>query len=913
MAGSNVVRRDVVQIGFDIDNSELSSLLDNLDGLQREIRDLSRSNGVEDVTDGLDDADREARDLIDSVEDVTDGLDDAGEAAEDIADGAKEADKAIDKCSDSAGGLTSALKGALGVVAGLATGFLATAEIGQEFTEDMGKLEAGFLSAGHTAETAQASYEGMVGILGETDQSVEAVNHLARLTKSEEELAAWTDIAAGIYGTFGDSLPIEGLTEAANETAKVGQVTGPLADALNWAGISEDKFNKQLEKCNSEAERATLITETLTKTYQEAADIYKETNADLIAARKATSDMNAAIAEMGRIAMPIMTLLKGGFTDLINVMLPGLEKVGDGITGLLNGTEGSAELLESGLESVFDGLLGTITEKLPVVLNIGVQLITSLAKGIVNAIPSLVSAILSALPQVINAIIEITQALITGLTQAAPEILSGLSSTIYVIIDTIAMAAPDLLQAAIDFFVAIAQALPNVLTDIIEGLDAIIADICYGLIEAMPELMAGAETFFTALIDALPIVLEHLIAYIPIFLEAIIEFLTTSIPILLQAAINLFNAILEALPVIITELLAALPELIKMLQVFFEENFPVLIDAAITLFMALVEALPEVLDALISALPDIIAAVVDFLILNLPVVIKGAVDLFMALVKAIPKIIPPLIAAIPQIISAIIQGLSPFGAEIDNVFRGAWNKVKGIFSDAGQFFSGVLNSITGAFSSVGSWFSEKFTEAVDSIKSAFSTVGEFFTGIWETIKGIFTEIGTTIGNGIGDAFATVVNSIIGFAETTINGFIRSINNAIELINEIPGVEISKVSELSIPRLAEGGIVDRPTIAQIGEDGKEAIVPLENNLEWINKVVRGVTSAFTGSKSYEKDVVSSTKSEHNEYNEYKPTFVLNMNGASATDDNKRKVKQWIREAMKEMFDDLDRDNAPILEI
>ncbi|MBQ8763144.1 MAG: hypothetical protein IJZ07_03485 [Clostridia bacterium] len=102
---------------------------------------------------------------------------------------------------------------------------------------------------------------------------------MAQLTTNEQELSQWTNICQGVYATFGASLPIEGLTEAANETAKVGQVTGGLADALNWAGISEDAFNEKLAACNTEAEREELIRETLNGIYSEAAANYEKNNA----------------------------------------------------------------------------------------------------------------------------------------------------------------------------------------------------------------------------------------------------------------------------------------------------------------------------------------------------------------------------------------------------------------------------------------------------------------------------------------------------------------------------------------------------------------------------------------------------------------------------------------------------------
>ena len=162
---------------------------------------------------------------------------------------------------------------------------IALADETREYREDMAKLDTAFTDAGHSTETAQKAYDGFYKILGESDRSVEAVNHLAELTKNEKEVAQWSTIAAGVTAKFGDSLPIEGLTEAANETAKVGAVTGPLADALNWAGISEDEFNKKLAACNSEQERASLITETLNNEYSAAAEEYNKLTANTQAAR----------------------------------------------------------------------------------------------------------------------------------------------------------------------------------------------------------------------------------------------------------------------------------------------------------------------------------------------------------------------------------------------------------------------------------------------------------------------------------------------------------------------------------------------------------------------------------------------------------------------------------------------------
>lgn len=157
-------------------------------------------------------------------------LDDTVRALYEYKKGAGGADEQTNKFTSSlkkiGGGIGKAAATGIAAVGAAAVaavgGLVAMAVASQETMEDMGKLEAAFITAGHSSETAQKTFNGFVGILGETDQAVEAANHLAQLTKNEAELAQWTNIATGVYATFGDSLPIEGLTEAANETAKVG-------------------------------------------------------------------------------------------------------------------------------------------------------------------------------------------------------------------------------------------------------------------------------------------------------------------------------------------------------------------------------------------------------------------------------------------------------------------------------------------------------------------------------------------------------------------------------------------------------------------------------------------------------------------------------------------------------------------
>ena len=184
-------------------------------------------------------------------------------------------------------------------VTGLATAFIALDGATEEYRVAQGKLNTAFDAAGFSAEVARKSYRNFYAILGDTDTSTEASQLLAELVENEKDIATWTRIAAGAHGKWGDSLPIEGLIESSNETAKVGEVTGVLADALNWVGIMEDDFNDKLSACGTEAKRNKLIMDTLSGAYEDAATAFYENNKQVINARRNQATLNEVTAKVG--------------------------------------------------------------------------------------------------------------------------------------------------------------------------------------------------------------------------------------------------------------------------------------------------------------------------------------------------------------------------------------------------------------------------------------------------------------------------------------------------------------------------------------------------------------------------------------------------------------------------------------
>lgn len=280
-----------------------------------------------------------------------------------------------------------ALAGVATALAGAATAVLALGSSTKEYRENQAKLNSAFEAAGSSAGEAKEVYNDLYRVLGDDDRAVEAANHLAKLTTNQKDLGSWTKICQGIYATFGDSLPIEGLTEAANETARVGQVTGPLADALNWAGISEDAFNEKLLKCATTQEREKIIRETLNGLYDDAANKYEENAAGILASNEAQIKLNEQMAILGEAVAPINTMLAEFATKFLEEITPILtefaEEHGPKIKEVL---EELAEKIGNVLNWVIDNwdLISTIGT---VILVIAAALsVFSTVMGIVNAV-----------------------------------------------------------------------------------------------------------------------------------------------------------------------------------------------------------------------------------------------------------------------------------------------------------------------------------------------------------------------------------------------------------------------------------------------------------------------------------------------------------------------------------------------
>lgn len=232
--------------------------------------------------------------------------------------------KKIEDFSEKAAKVGDSLSGVSKAAAGVLTGTAALVPATEEYRKIMGSLEVSSELAGYTAEQTKESYRQLYGVLGDDQSAATTTANLQALGLSQEQLNQIVNGTIGAWAKYGDSIPIDGLAEAINETVKVGTVTGTFADVLNWAGTSEDDFNEKLANCSNESERANLIMQELANQgLTQAGQKWKENNENLVEGNQATADMKEATAELAETVAPLITELTelaagllGKFNDL---------------------------------------------------------------------------------------------------------------------------------------------------------------------------------------------------------------------------------------------------------------------------------------------------------------------------------------------------------------------------------------------------------------------------------------------------------------------------------------------------------------------------------------------------------------------------------------------------------------------
>ena len=704
--------------------------------------------------------------------------DQAGDSVEELGDDSKKASESVDKLGDSSTNSTGALsklgsvaKGAMkGAVAGLKAGvtaavglttaFLATAESTRETRIAMGRVETAFTTMGFSAETGKKTFMDFAAILGDTDQATEAVGNLAKLATSEQDLTKWTTIATGVYATFGDGLPIEGLTEAANETAKVAQVTGPLADAINWSTTStedwnkalssnetalaafnqgiasgenaEDSFNLALQACNSEQERSQLITATLSSLYGDAAKTYEETSGSILDANRAQAELNDAMAQVGEVAEPVMAALKSAGATILTDFLPSVQLLGEGLQDIFNGDMGGTDKIGQAVGDMITTITDKIIEYAPQLVDVGVGVIEAIVGGI-SENPD----------KIAEAAINIVVQLFTALTQMIPQII----------------------ELGLQLLIALAQGITDNVDTIVQAFVT--------MIQELAPLLSGDN-----LTQIVQIALQ--------LIQALANSLVENLPVLLGAIMQIVTSIIGALPDIIVMIVEALPQIITAIIDALISSLPQILEAAVTLFMQLVKAIPKIIVALVKAIPKIIVAIITGLLKLIPKLVEFGADILSKVGSWFVNMITTASEKVNEFVSKIIDKIKELPGKL-------WEKFKDGLQKVVDFGTKLKEKAKEAGSKLVNGIKDKISKLPDDIKE---TGKNLISGLWD---------------GITDKFDWLIEKIKGFASNVtdkIKGFF-----GIHSPSRVMRDEVGKFLALGI---AEGITKNEDTVVKAAE-------------------------------------------------------------------------------------------------
>lgn len=754
----------------------------------------------------------------------------------------------VGKVGKAIGAGVAAMGAAIGAAAGA---FLGLAESTREARVNMGKLETGFTTAGHSAEDAKKTYTELYGILGDDGQATEAAAHLAKLTKNEKELATWTDIATGVYATFGDSLPIENLTEAANETAKTGAITGGLADALNWAGVSEDEFQASLDKCSTEQERQALITKTLNGLYSDAAEKYREVNGDIIDAQKATASLNSAMAELGAIAEPIVTKLKQLAAELLQQITPFVELIGNGLVGALTGAEGAAQQFTDGLLGMVTFAIQKLTEMLPTFINFAFQMIANIATGIAQALPALV-------PSLVQLVADIVQVLIDNI--------------------------PLLIDAALQLVTGLAQGIINAIPVLVAALPTLITSLIDGLLSSIPQIIQAGIDLLTSLITALPEIIATIVAAIPEIINGIITALLENIPLIIQAGIDLLVALIQALPQIITTIVQAIPQIISGIVNALVQNIPQIIQAGVQLFVALIRNLPTIIAEIVKAVPQIVSGIVSAFGSLVGEMVKAGANLLHGLWEGISSAAGWLWEKVSGWASSLVDGIKNFFGihSPSTVFAEiGTNMGEGVGVGFGESMNGVSADMTAAMGGAGQLTAAEAVRAVnDGIIANIEGLSGAVNAIVERVISGLTaqaqrlnqagqDFDRHISSGMITAIPQITAKIPQITQSILTAFNAQNQKFIEagvtidkniasgMVQGIPQIT-SKVAQIVQPILTEL----RSFVSEFTEAGEDMVRGIwqgfQNMSGWLESRVRAMMREIVAAVEDEMQIASPSK-------------------------------------------------------
>lgn len=684
------------------------------------------------------------------------------------------------------------------------------------------------------------------------------------LEDGQGNMKSWLQVMEELRGSFGHlRMPINELNAELNK----------LDSALEAGEIDEDAFNKAQD-------------ELIKKAYG-AEGAMKAQYASMLAGKNGLSGflaiVNSSEEDFDKLTASIYNS-EGAAAEMAAVMRDNLE--------------GSLTLLSS----AFDAFKKSIYENISTPMNDSVKSITNnimpALQGIVEGVPGSSDKLTNAvsnfinnsikkaaeiLPEAVNVIGTVADSVGEAAMRNLPEFISNGVSLVEQIVDGIIKSSPDVVKGVGKFMAESAKGAGELFTHVADTVVDTAPDLIDAIFTVAPKIMDSLERVAQKIASKLPSLLERVIDAIPGVVDNAADFISTQAPKLVESVIKIVTNLVEAtpsitrhlvdaVPPIITAITKLLPSLFKSLTQAIIKNAPELVKALVQLTIEVTKMLPDIVLPIIRMMPELFTAMAQAVVESAPEIAEAFGEMFADVSESLPELFDTVVSAFTGLRDGIAEALAGAWVEMeeaaqpaadvvvgvwqeavnntisffeaaDSTIRGIWDSTKSAAKTAGDFVAGVweesVNNVTNFIGDIVDDFSSGWDDIKTGAANAVDSVGTFFTGMWGRVKTTVSTVGGKIGDTLGSTIKEGVNGVLEFVENGLNNIPDAINGAIDLINNLPGVSIEPMDRITLPRLAKGGVVDKPTIAQIGEAGKEAIIPLERNKQGLRDIAQAI--------------------------------------------------------------------------
>ena len=828
----------------------------------RESKELAKQ--IKNLSGELKDSKSEMADATSKANKLDRSLDDAGNSAEDAGDGFTVLKGTV---ADLA---SNAIQAAIGKISEF-IGYLSElpAET-MEIRQDMATLTTSFDNVGMSTDTAKNTWKELYAVFGEDDRAVETANHIAKIAENQEDLNDWVTITTGVWGTYQDSLPVEGLAEAANETAKTGSVTGVLADALNWSSeaasmfakymsddvvTAEDAFNVALSECNTEQERQQLITDTLTALYGDAADTYRDTASAQMEAKETTAENILAENSLADDLEPVTTKFQELRTQSLERLVPVVEKVSSVMLDALDWMEEHPVAMKviTAVVGVLAAALATLTA---VVIGYTVAQwamnsailanpITWVIVGIVAAITAVVAIIVLVI-EYWDQIVEAVKSCVASITEAWNNFVSWLDSNIVQPVkqffsdlwNSITETASDLWEGVKETFASFVSWID---TDVVQP----VVDFFTGLWDSMKEIwnkICDSVKFATMLLGSI--------------IDAAVQLITLPFRFIWENCKEfVFDAwewIKEKVSTAIENVKTVITNVMTGIQTVFTNIWTGIKTVFTNVWNSIVNFVTPILETIKNVITSAWNSVVNFIkpiLSTIKNVITSAWDSVKTMTSNVFNAVKEVLTNIwEKIVTIITKVLSDIRTTVTNI----WNGIKTVTSN-------VFNAIKTTISNIWNGIKTVISNVVNGVKI---TISNIWNGIKTTTSNVFNGIkstATNVWNGIKSAILTPIEAArdkVRSIVDSIKGFFSNMKLSLPNI-KLPHFKITgklSISPPSVPKLKidwykDGGIMVNPTIFGMngtslmagGESGPEAILPIDKLEGYVSNAVEKTMS------------------------------------------------------------------------